>query len=248
MNTTPYCTLITLILGMTLIACDSGPKVVEAMPSGKQEEPLFQHAESAMGDNSKDEHLVVVNEALNTDKYTYLQVTEDAEDFWIAIPRREVEIGETYYYEGGLLKKHFHSTEFDRVFETVYLVSGIVKASGEPEEMANAATGGHPEISPAQVVLAEGSIKISELLANRAKYEGELVKVTGQCVKVNPMIMNRNWVHLRDGSGSDHDLTVTTDANIPLGAVVSLEGRIALNKDFGAGYKYDLIMEDAVLK
>ena len=74
------------------------------------------------------------------------------------------------------------------------------------------------------------------------------MKVTGQCVKVNPMIMNRNWVHLRDGSVSDHDLTVTTDANIPLGAVVSLEGRIALNKDFGAGYKYDLIMEDAVLK
>ena len=71
---------------------------------------------------------------------------------------------------------------------------------------------------------------------------------TGKCVKVNPMIMGRNWIHLQDGSGDNLDLTITTTENIPVGHVITLEGTIALNKDFGAGYKYDIIMEEAVLQ
>ena len=62
------------------------------------------------------------------------------------------------------------------------------------------------------------------------------------------MIMGRNWVHLQDGSGKNLDLTVTTMENIPLGAILTMEGTIATNKDFGAGYKYDIIMEGAELK
>lgn len=62
------------------------------------------------------------------------------------------------------------------------------------------------------------------------------------------MIMNRNWVHLQDGSGEGLDLTITTTENIPLGAIITLEGTIAMNKDFGAGYQYDIIMEGAVLR
>ena len=63
------------------------------------------------------------------------------------------------------------------------------------------------------------------------------------------MIMSRNWIHLQDGSMKDKaiDLTVTTTDNIALGSIVALEGVIALNKDFGAGYKYDIIMEEAKL-
>ena len=63
------------------------------------------------------------------------------------------------------------------------------------------------------------------------------------------MIMNRNWIHIRDSSLKDEtmDLTVTTTENVPMGAVVAFEGVIALNKDFGAGYKYEIIMENAQL-
>ena len=59
------------------------------------------------------------------------------------------------------------------------------------------------------------------------------------------MIMNRNWLHIRDGSGKNLDLTVTTTEHIPLGAIVTLQGVIALDKDFGAGYRYDVILEGA---
>ena len=55
-------------------------------------------------------------------------------------------------------------------------------------------------------------------------------------------------MHIQDGSEEGLDLTVTTEENIALGAIVSLEGVITLDKDFGAGYRYDIIMEKAMLK
>lgn len=60
--------------------------------------------------------------------------------------------------------------------------------------------------------------------------------------------MGRNWIHLKDGSGGTFDLTVTTQEHIELGSVVLFEGKIALNKDFGAGYFFNIIMEEAILK
>lgn len=95
---------------------------------------------------------------------------------------------------------------------------------------------------------AEGAITIAELYANKEKYKGKTIKVTGKCIKANPMIMNRNWIHLKDSSTDKYDLTVTTTENVSVGAVVTMEGTIALDKDFGAGYRYDIIMEGAVLK
>ncbi|MEO5905860.1 MAG: hypothetical protein ABIQ11_04000 [Saprospiraceae bacterium] len=94
-----------------------------------------------------------------------------------------------------------------------------------------------------------GGITIDELFANKKKYDGQTVRIKGRCVKLNSMIMDRNWVHLQDGSmgNSDQDLTVTTTENVALGAIVAFEGKITLDKDFGSGYKYDVIMEDARL-
>ena len=91
-----------------------------------------------------------------------------------------------------------------------------------------------------------GGITINELFTNRKKYEGQTIKVKGRCVKLNNMIMNRNWIHLQDGStkDADADLTVTTTDDVTLGAIVVFEGKIALNKDFGAGYTYEVIMEE----
>jgi hypothetical protein len=60
--------------------------------------------------------------------------------------------------------------------------------------------------------------------------------------------MGRNWVHIQDGTkhdGKKADLTVTTGLVIPVGSKVALKGKIVLNKDFGAGYRYDVIMEEA---
>jgi hypothetical protein len=243
---------IVLLVFLFIMACESQPKVIEDQP--------FQTGESALRSNHStdmptmqnevlDGHLVVVKEILNTEKYSYLNVTEDGETYWIAIPRKEVQLGNTYYYKGGLLKKNFESKEYNRVFETIYLVSDVISHpsnSGIPE-WTEAITKEESSNASVHVVPVEGSIKLSELFSNLEKFEGKLIQVTGQCVKVNPKIMGRNWIHIQDGSGDGLDLTITTTEHVNLDATVTFEGSIGLNRDFGAGYKYDVIMEKATL-
>lgn len=243
---------IIVAISLFLVACQSKPKVIESQPIGTSagamdyESPLEQSADH---DVTSEEHRVEVQEVLNTEKYTYLNVTENENTFWIAIPRKEVDIGARYYYKGGLLKRHFHSREHNRVFETVYLVSDVLPINEDGSINYHTSIKNQIDASePMALKTEKGSIKIEELVLNPEKYHGKVVKVTGKCVKVNPMIMDRNWIHVQDGSGDNLDLTVTTNENILLGTVVSLEGTIALNKDFGAGYRYDIIMEGAVLK
>jgi hypothetical protein len=59
--------------------------------------------------------------------------------------------------------------------------------------------------------------------------------------------MGSNWVHLQDGSGDltkgTHDLVVTTQDLPKVGDVVTLKGSLSKDKDFGAGYKYAVIVE-----
>jgi hypothetical protein len=240
---------IVLLIILCLASCDSGPKVIESEPVGSNNSPVSQELPGGQIPIAED-HKVVAEEVLNTEKYTYLRVSENEESFWIAIPKTAVEIGATYYYKGGLLKKNFPSKEYNRVFETLYLVSGISKQPvGSAVDQAFSQTQSTEAITPPKDVKpAAGAVKIADIVGNLSKYDGKLVKVTGKCVKINPMIMGRNWIHLQDGSANNFDLTVTTTENVSLGDIVTLEGTIAINKDFGAGYKYNVIMEGATVK
>jgi hypothetical protein len=90
-------------------------------------------------------------------------------------------------------------------------------------------------------------IKISDLLENKKNYSGKTVKVTGKVTKYNPEIMGKNWIHIQDGSEFDgsFDLTITTDQKVAVGDIITFEGKIVLDKDFGYGYFYNVLMEDA---
>lgn len=236
-----------LLVGLIFVfACESKPKVINAESASPGE------ANGAVMEESASKlHKVVVEEILPTEKYSYLRVKENEEDFWIAIPKAEIEKGGTYYYRGGLKKTNFKSQEYDRVFETVYLISGVSKDPGMNEmsgtnphqDISNTSTGpGDVNVGP-----PPGGVKLAELLNNKKKYDGQIVKVQGRVVKLNNMIMNRNWVHIQDASlkGENTDLTVTTTDNVAMGDIIAFEGKISLNKDFGAGYKYEIIMEEA---
>ena len=61
--------------------------------------------------------------------------------------------------------------------------------------------------------------------------------------------MNRNWVHLQDGTGTPgaNDLTVTTADAAKVGDTVLVNGTLVFNKDFGHGYKYEVLLQDAKL-
>jgi hypothetical protein len=90
---------------------------------------------------------------------------------------------------------------------------------------------------------------VSEIYAGKASLKGASVAVRGKVVRYNPGIMGKNWIHLRDGSGSnekkDNDVTVTTLDSAALGDVILVKGKVQLDRDFGAGYAYPIIIEDA---
>jgi hypothetical protein len=240
--------MLLLLIGALFIACQSKPTVIEAKKSNESSA-----LESVIQNTHNEVHTVIAKEVLQATKYTYVNVTENGEDFWIAIPGAEVEKGATYQYVGGLKKTNFVSRDFDRTFETIYLVAGLNRQDQNNATSAiDKAFAGIESVKPTtQIEPSEGGISLAELFTNMSKYKDQKVKVTGQCVKVNNSIMGRNWVHIQDGTKKgeeNYDLTVTTEEVVPVGMTLSFEGIIALDKDFGAGYRYDIIMEEAIRK
>ena len=98
----------------------------------------------------------------------------------------------------------------------------------------------------------ENACTVGECFARAKELDNKKVRVRGKVVKVSRMIMGRNWVHIQDGTGNPmentHDLVVTTQAEPKLDSVVTVEGTLHANRDFGAGYKYNAIIEDAEIK
>ena len=98
------------------------------------------------------------------------------------------------------------------------------------------------------IAKAEGGRTIAEVFAEKDQLAGETIVFRGKVVKSNAGIMGKNWLHIRDGSGAEgtNDLTVTTIEVLPnVGDTVLVSGVVELNKDFGMGYQYDIIIEDA---
>ncbi|GAB4346058.1 MAG: hypothetical protein Kow0089_23260 [Desulfobulbaceae bacterium] len=117
--------------------------------------------------------------------------------------------------------------------------------------------GSQAAITPAEDVKVdkaegENAYTVGELHEKKAELDKQKVRVRGKVVKFSPMIMGKNWIHLQDGSGDQaaktHDLVVTTQAQAEKGAVVEVEGTLAADRDFGSGYRYDVIVEDAEVK
>jgi hypothetical protein len=204
-------------------------------------------------------HKVKVEEVIQTSNYTYVRASENDNEVWLAVAKQDVEKGGIYYFKGELLMNNFESKELKRTFGTILFIQDFSK---QPILINPPATGSaaQPSVSPGskQAVPENKSVKVdplkdgvtvAQLFANKTSYAGKTVKIRGEVVKFSPEIMGKNWVHLQDGtsSGDNYDLTITTMDKVNVGDVVVFEGAITLEKDFGAGYSYELIMEDAKL-
>ena len=89
---------------------------------------------------------------------------------------------------------------------------------------------------------------VAEVFAQRTALTGRTVVVSGKVVKYNPGIMGKNWIHLRDGTGTagkDNDVTVTSQQEAKLGEVVTVQGTVAIDQDIGMGTPYPVIIQDA---
>lgn len=204
---------------------------------------------------------IIAKEVIQATSYTYVKGDQDGKDVWIAILKRDVEVGKPYYYGQSMAMKNFQSKELERTFETILFLEGI---SDSPDGL-NTANKSNPHASmqnphsskentssgtprtEMNVTHEEGETEIGKLYDNMQSLAGKKVKVRGVVTKYNPGIMNRNWVHIQDGTGGQttFDLTITTQDELKLGTIAVFEGVVAVDKDFGHGYKYNLILEEA---
>jgi len=197
---------------------------------------------------------IVVEEVLQTSSYSYLLSNHNGQNQWFATLKLDAVVGDTYYYEGGLEMKDFNSKELNKTFASVIFLEGVY--TSEASMVSGNGRSGSPQItnSASSVIDSiiepeEGGISIAELMADKSSYGDKMIKIRGKVVKYNAGIMGKNWLHIQDGTsnGEENDITVTTDMSAKVGDVLTVEGVIALDKDFGAGYFYKIIMEDAQL-
>lgn len=200
-------------------------------------------------------------ETMDAAGYTYVLVDTGTRKVWAAGPRTAVAVGEKVELPSGMAMRDFHSKTLDRKFDLIYFVSSLGGAgradaagAGSSASSAAAAHGSpHREAAPApsldlsNIEKASGGHTVAELFASKEKLDGVETSVRGRVVKFNSGIMGRNWIHIRDGSGSEgnDDLTVTTGDSARVGDLVVVRGTLRTNQDFGHGYSYDVLIEKA---
>lgn len=233
-------------------ACTSKPVKVEAVdsPAGNTApaSEIFQGGSAAPRVNNSDASWTQceVFETLETERYSYLHVIgENGDTAWVATRKADFQKGGVYRYRNALLKTNYYSTEFDRTFDRIYLVSEIQGRGASP----NSNVFKNPEAAPktsGQAPVA-GSTPIAEIVQNASDWSGKTVQVSGEVVKVNPNIMGRNWIHLQDGSMNSFDFVITSEQMVPVGHSVTFKGVLQTDRDFGSGYAYDIILEQGTL-
>ncbi|MCW8803193.1 MAG: hypothetical protein OQK57_02255 [Ignavibacteriaceae bacterium] len=192
-------------------------------------------------------HIAKVIDKIPAKGYTYLQVTESKENFWIAVPTMEIEIGETVYFSRYMVMEDFKSENIDKSFDQILFVEDARK-SPTPDEMKEIHSGVLPgEKQEIKIEHLSDGKTVQQIYSDKSSLNGEVVKVKGKVVKFNQQIMKRNWIHIQDGTGGENefDLVITSDQKVQVGDIIVAEGKVAVDKDFGAGYFFPVLIEDA---
>jgi hypothetical protein len=197
-------------------------------------------------------HEIVVKEFLEAGGYTYLNVDEGTENYWLAIPPTTVKVGETYFYNGGMTMKGFESKALNKTFDEIKFVDAI--RTTKEEIVKKKVENPHKENKKeALSVLAykiekqDNEIKLESIFSEKETYANKEIEVKGIVVKVNKNIMDRNWIHIVDGTktAEKSSLAITSQDLVKVGDTVTFKGKLILDKDFGYNYVYDIILEDA---
>jgi hypothetical protein len=216
-----------------------------------------------------------VLERLDAAPYSYLRIQAGKEEVWAAVPKADVAKGAEVTVLNPMPMANFESKTLKRKFEAVFfgtlegsaaagpsqpagmpgmpgMAGGDATPGGMAQQHAKAAQG-PGNVGDVKVPKASGADArtVAEIYAQKAALKEKAVTVRGKVVKFNPGIMGKNWVHIQDGSGKadkqDHDITITTQDMTSLGDTVVVKGTVRVDKDFGAGYAYPVIIEDAKL-
>lgn len=204
----------------------------------------------------EDANVFEVSEVIQGGTYTYMKVKENMDEKWVATAKKELSSGDVLYYDNELQMTNFHSKELDRTFDVIYFVNQVSENPIQNNPMAQMPSGhdhehsGKVETDKESAISMEKSadeITIAGIFENPEEFSGKEIEIRGVVVKVNKNIMGKNWVHIQDGTSSNgkFDLTITTQDDAEVNEQVTFKGKITLEKDYGAGYYYDVIMEEA---
>ncbi len=239
-----------------LAGCGEEPPAPQAQAAKPSAQMAPATPQTAPGKSGK------VLETMDASGYTYVQVDTGSETIWAAAPQFAVKVGDEVVVPEGMPMPNFISKSLDRTFDMVYFVPSVLVGGAEslaaqmpadhPSMMDGSATKGSTTVETTDVDLsgitpAAGGQTVGDVYAKKAELSGKPVKVRGKVVKFSPQIMGKNWVHIQDGTGEagNNDLTVTTSATANIGDTVVISGALSLDKDFGYGYAYGVIVEDA---
>lgn len=203
---------------------------------------------------SKDTLVGTVAETMNSGGYTYILLQTKAKMFWVAIAESTVTVGEEVVLASGMEMLEFHSKSLDRTFDSIIFSEGMISQGGEaapkPKKKTYGSSGAKPSIQENVKVEKAGggnAYTVAELFKKRKELDNKDIILKGKVVKVTARIMNKNWLHIQDGSGSaqdgDNDMVVTTMDLPSVGDTVTIKGVLFSDKDFGSGYKYNAIVE-----
>jgi hypothetical protein len=243
--------LIVLMLTSALIFSINGPCAGSAGSAESSDKGMNINP---MGDLSSISGKVV--ESMDSGGYTYVNIEKDGKNTWVAIPTSKVLVGQDLSFFPGAVMMNFRSKTLDRTFENIIFSRGIM---GQQGMGSSAGSAGQEKATPSKdmtikVEKASGpdAYTVAELYEKSAGLDGKTVVFRGKVVKFSPKIMGMNWIHIQDGSGEtskgSNDITVTSQDVISQGDVVTVKGKLHTNKDFGSGYKFAVIVEEASLK
>lgn len=197
-----------------------------------------------------------VLETRNVDIYTYLRLKTSSGEIWAAVPTATVRKGDQVTIGRPMIMENFESKTIKKTFDRIAF--GVL---GGPSAAVASPHGGMPAAKPdagtakvTKVAKATGpnAKTVAEVNAGKTALKDKPVVVRGQVVKVNAGILGKNWVHLRDGSGSaadgSNDVLVTTKDTTAVGDVVSASGTVRTDVSVGAGYTYAVIIDGATLR
>lgn len=216
----------------------------------------------------------VVKETFGASEYTYMRLKTADGEMWAAVTKTTVKVGDEVTVVNAARMDGFESKSLNRKFDRIVFGALAAPGAGAPAAAAAPVAPGHApaaekdvrqemaaqhamaasgpaDVGKIEVKKAEGpnGKTVAELFAQKGALKGQEVAVRGKVVKFTAGVMGRNWIHLRDGSGSraqkDDDVTVTTNDVVQVGDVVLVRGTVALDKDFGAGYVYAVLVEGA---
>lgn len=197
-----------------------------------------------------------VLEARNVDSYTYLRLKTASGEVWAAVPTTTVAKGAQVTIARPMVMENFESKSLKKTFDKITFgtLEDPAAKLGSPHGKPAATVAAAAVTKVAKVAKASGpnARTVAEVVGGKAALKDKPVVVRGQVVKFNGGIMGKNWVHLRDGSGSaadgSDDILVTTQDQTAVGDIVSVSGTVRTDVTVGPGYAYAVMIDGATLR